>query len=326
MQLAQEVQLYQALIDAVETQFRLANPSCVAPIREWRGKEIIDFQEELLQTVQGRISEKWFYTHIRQQQDKPPRIDILNMLSQYAGFGDWAGFSLSQHSQGVLLGEADKEVVAIAEMQSQASWSLKRKGARIGALAVGMLTLVFIATLLAFTQGHPDYSICFLDADTRSLPAQGGVEIVLWEDGESLRRIPADEKGCVHFSTHQQKVKFTVTAPYYLPQTIERVLDKEKAEETILLKADDYALMLHYFSESKVDDWKRRREQLDEMLHEDVKIVQVAPGSGLGVEMYNKQEFIDRMTLPVKSLRNLEILQTEYDKGKIVMMRFIVSE
>lgn len=317
-----ERQQYEALLKAVDDRFRLTYPSCQTPIQEWKGKEIVDFQEELLVKVQGRISEKWFYTHVRQQQDKLPRIDILNMLSQYAGFSDWAEFCFQLSPNPEAEKEKTAEVYHTAGKKVGSGSNLKW---RWGIAAV-LLAVLVVGSILAFTGKEIEYEVCFLDADTHALPAQGGVEILLHEERESPRRLAADKNACVKFVTQKEKVEFTVSAPYYISQTIVRTLNPEGGKEEILLKADDYALMLHYFSTSKVEDWKKRRAQLEEMLSDDVRIIQVASGSGLGVEMYNKAEFIDRMTLPVKSLRNMSVIETEYKGGKIAMLRFIVED
>jgi len=64
------------------------NPS----ISEWRGQEIVDFQEDLLGKVNAQISEKWFYTHMKSEHRSLPRIDVLNFLSKYAGYENWDDF------------------------------------------------------------------------------------------------------------------------------------------------------------------------------------------------------------------------------------------
>ena len=54
-----------------------------ADVSQWKGKEIVELQNHLMETVNGRISEKWFYTHLKAANEKLPRIDMLNLLSQY---------------------------------------------------------------------------------------------------------------------------------------------------------------------------------------------------------------------------------------------------
>ncbi|MFH1160186.1 MAG: hypothetical protein V1733_04475, partial [bacterium] len=71
------------------------NPS----ISEWKGQEIVNFQEELRVKVNGHISEKWFYTHIKSHKGSLPRIDVLNLLSKYAGYSDWDDFLFRHKDQ-----------------------------------------------------------------------------------------------------------------------------------------------------------------------------------------------------------------------------------
>jgi len=43
------------------------------------------------------------------------------------------------------------------------------------------------------------------------------------------------------------------------------------------------------------------------------------------MEILNKQEFIDKMTVPSGSLKNIEVLDTRYREGKIMVLRFRVK-
>jgi hypothetical protein len=40
-------------------------PGISSSISEWKGQDIVNLQEELLQKVNAHISEKWFYTHMK---------------------------------------------------------------------------------------------------------------------------------------------------------------------------------------------------------------------------------------------------------------------
>jgi hypothetical protein len=59
---------------------------------------------------------------------------------------------------------------------------------------------------------------------------------------------------------------------------------------------------------------------LNQMISENAVIFLVTENNQ-GIEMYNKGEFIDRMTMPISALKNLRILQTQYKDGKISKMR-----
>jgi hypothetical protein len=46
----------------------------------------------------------------------------------------------------------------------------------------------------------------------------------------------------------------------------------------------------------------------------------------VGTELYNKQEFIDKLTMPTGSLKHIEILDTKFRKNKIMILRFKINE
>ena len=54
---------------------------------------------------------------------------------------------------------------------------------------------------------------------------------------------------------------------------------------------------------------------------ENAKIFQVYEGT-IGMEIYNKWEFINKLTLPASGLKDIEILDTEYSGEKIMHLRF----
>ena len=66
-----------------------------ADVKQWTGDEIVLFQEDLFSKVKARVSEKWFYTYFKNEPDKLPRVDMLNLLSQYVGFKNWSEFKFS---------------------------------------------------------------------------------------------------------------------------------------------------------------------------------------------------------------------------------------
>jgi hypothetical protein len=83
--------------------------------------------------------------------------------------------------------------------------------------------------------------------------------------------------------------------------------------------------MLNYFSRSDADDWQKRRAQLQEAIHPEAKIFQSHPQYE-GIELLNREEFIDRLILPLNSLQNLEIQDMVYKDDKIYRLRFIQKE
>lgn len=71
-----------------------------------------------------------------------------------------------------------------------------------------------------------------------------------------------------------------------------------------------------------MEDWEKRRKQLDKMFAEDVQIFEVYNGVNQGIVLFNKSEFINKITMPSRTLNEIRILETEYRVGKIINLRF----
>lgn len=303
---------FRKLKAAVETRFRSRHPACTRPLHAWKGQDIVDFQEDLATVVKGRISEKWFYTHMKADHDKLPRIDMLNLLSAYAGAESWEAFRYG------LRGTDQAQERQVNPMGKQRKW--------IPWTAAAALLILLTATAFIAMKGNTRYTFCFVDADRGTAIAGAGIEIQLLMDGETPRRRKVNANGCFEYESGAKSVRFIVHAPYYHSDTVTRSLDPARTEESIPLRTDDYALMIHLFSTAKVEDWQKRKQQLDRMIAEEAQLFQLDASGEIGMEMYNKQEFIFKMTMPINSLRDIEILETQYDRnGKIKGMRFIQS-
>ena len=143
---------------------------------------------------------------------------------------------------------------------------------------------------------------------------------------ESPASYMSDEKGSIIVRTNKSQVSMVVKAPYYLTDTVRRTLRKFNHAEQVSLNADYYALMISYFSQSDVNSWEKRREQLAGIISEDAIIYQFPDKSaGNGMALYNKWEFIDKITMPSSGLRHIEILDCRYLDGKIVILRFRIK-
>lgn len=99
-------------------------------ISKWKGIDIIYFQEDLRKKAKGNISEKSFYTYFKNSPvTKIPRIDMLNLLSIYAGYDSWYEFKKQHLFSGELLQEdpdlSDEEVKELEETVAQSPVSLK---------------------------------------------------------------------------------------------------------------------------------------------------------------------------------------------------------
>jgi hypothetical protein len=307
--LHQEEKIFFSLLKRdITTIMMQSYPGIDPEISNWKGQEIIEFQEDLRIKVNGQLSEKWFYTHMKVQSQALPRIDVLNMLSQYAGYLNWQDFR--HKNKGKLL---------LIEKRG----TLISKTLKIPLLLISVITLVFIIMKMINTQ---NYRFIFIDSDTGEPVPSINLRAELLSDNESPVTINPDEKGIITVRTKKNQIKLIVKVPYYLTDTIIRTLWKFNNSELISLHADYYALMINYFSRSDVISWEKRRKQLNEIFSEDAIIYQFPDErKDMGMAIYNKQEFIDKITIPTSGLRKIDILDCRYINGKIALMRFRIK-
>lgn len=295
-----ELIYFRLLKKEVAATLQQSVPGINPNIESWKGQEIVFFQEDLELKVKGRISEKWFYTHIKDENSKLPRIDILNLLSKYAGYADWNDFKLKHEIK------EEPDTVLIHKVNA-IKWMLF--------LALGLL----VVSTAYYLFRPKTYEFCFVDPDKNAAIINQPIEIILLKENQSPRHFWC-KNGCFSITTREKRIRFVVKAAYYKVDTITRFLNLPK--EDIHLKTNDYALMIHYFSKANKTDWAKRRKQLDRMIAENAQIYQVYDNENIGMELFNKQEFINKLTMPVRSLNNIEIIETIYTGNRISLLKF----
>jgi len=88
---------FEQLKKDVQAQYLKEYTPSYDDISKWKGIDIIYFQEDLRKKAKGNISEKTFYTYFKNSPvTKLPRIDMLTLLSIYAGYTSWYEFK-KQH-------------------------------------------------------------------------------------------------------------------------------------------------------------------------------------------------------------------------------------
>ncbi len=301
----EEIRQFQALKAEVVRRFQSRFPATPLDPGLWTGKDIVAFQEELAEQVQGRVSEKWFYTHFKQNQGRLPRIDMLDLLSQYVGHPDWRDFQ-GQHQ-------------APADERPKTNWSLTS----LPKLAWLLLLLPLSLLAMQMWPASEPRSFCFVDGLTGQPISDSALKVFRLLPGESPQQLKVENGSCVSLTDQVDQVSLWIEAPYYRSDTLTRKLSQGQPNpETIALRNDDYARMIHYFSQNQTQDWQRRRTQLAEVFSEEAKIFQVHGLERRGMELYNKQEFIDQLTMPLSSLGTIEVLETQYQAGKIIRLTF----
>jgi hypothetical protein len=301
--------LFELLKKKIVQTMQQSYPGINPDISEWKGQEITDFQEELLQNVNAHISEKWFYNHLKKENHSLPRIDILNLLSKYAGYINWNDFVNKNKN-------------------SEITFSSPGVKANSYFILVPLIAIIVVAVFFGLYKifSTQRFDFTFYDAVSKEAITTSRIEVKVLANNESPVSYFTDSSGVFSIKTSARILKLVISAPYYKPDTIIRTLRTFNRNEKISLQADDYALMIHFFSEQKTGDWLRRREQLSRIIDDGAMIGQViSDKSGRGMELYNKPEFIDKLTMPTGSLRNIEILETKLKNDKIMVLKFRIN-
>ena len=64
---------------------------------------------------------------------------------------------------------------------------------------------------------------------------------------------------------------------------------------------------------------------MNQLISDNAQITQVYDNETYGVERLDKQKYISLVTLPTTALENLNVIDTQMQNGKIVLIRFKIS-
>lgn len=108
---------FEQLKNEVQTRYLENHTPSFDDISKWKGIDIIYFQEDLRKIAKGNISEKTFYTYFKNSPvTKLPRIDMLNILSVYAGYVSWYDFKKNHLFSDEILKDMEDEDENLAEV------------------------------------------------------------------------------------------------------------------------------------------------------------------------------------------------------------------
>ena len=291
---------FKRLKEQIAIKFLLEH-SAPSKIEDWKGNDITLFQEDLINTVKGKVSEKWFYTYIKNEADKLPRIDTLNLLSSYVGNKNWHDFKNMNASK----------------------IHFNNKSGIIKKYVVLLILIPVVILLLKSINSTNEFDFCFIDATKNQAITNTQLDIKIIKTSESPLLFKTDSAGCFSYKTKNKLIRFVVQSPYHKTDTIVRHIDSNY-NQTVELTTNDYALMLHYYTNGKTKDWKKHKDDLNNLFADDVKIYQLFQNN-MSVELFTKDEFIRTLTIPTSTLKNIKILDKTFKKGKIVMLKFVVQ-
>ncbi len=297
----QEKILFNKLKQEVANTFLKENSALSNDISQWKGDDIVRFQEDLLAKVKGQVSEKWFYNYFRNDIQKLPRIDMLNLLSEYAGYQNWADFKQKNKPREIKKIELNKKHLTLFVLLIIAG-------------------LMFSWTFL--TTSTNDVQLCFVDESIN--PIDEPIKLVVIS--EKNEKIYTNKNtNCIKFKTKQENIKIKILSSYYLQKTIDLNVEKDYNEQVMLI-TDIYALMLRHYSNDSPENRQQKKHKLEELIADDAVIYQQWFGKNKGIEIYTKDEFVAQMTVPTNLLKHIEIIDKAYKDGKISRLRFTVKQ
>jgi hypothetical protein len=294
--------LFELLKQKVAQTFLRDNSALSPDISQWKGDDIVRFQEDLLQKVKGRVSEKWFYNYFRNDIQKLPRIDMLNLLSAYAGYENWANFKKINTEKPDIINKKPlkKYIVSIV-------------------LLIGLIVIISIA----FLPAHQNMiRFCIVNENGQAIKDVR----VTWLLSNQSEKVLNLQNNCIKLNTDKPELRLRIEAPYYKDKIIYRKIDTDNYKEKIILQTDLNALLLKHYSNSDSDNWQKRRNHLQKIISDSALIYQQWLDGDKGIELYDKDEFIGQLCIPTGWVKNMEILEIAYKNNQIIKLRFTVKK
>ena len=327
-------------------------------ITKWKGIDIIYFQEDLRKYAKGNISEKSFYTYFKtSNSDKLPRIDLLNLLSIYTGYKSWYDFKNNnpleinfvetEKNAEILVENPIKIIENIAKPEEEkpvlqnniydnqvintksSKLNLSPKNNKISQIKkfFWVIISVFLSIILILINFWDNlfqtkYKFTFIDSD-RDSKINEVIEVKILKEKESPIRLNLKGKEDLIYSTKDNYLKMVVTSPFYKQDTIIRKLNPENNEERIELEPDIYAQALYYYSTNKSN---KKLAELNRIISNNALIYQVFDNDTYGIETLDKERYISLVLTPSNSLKNFKMIETKIEKGKIVLIKFKITQ
>jgi hypothetical protein len=250
--------------------------------------------------VKQTVSEKWIYTHLKvETNDKLPRKDMLDILSQLVGYSGWDEYVFKW-----------KQEVVPNVAQPKRNYNVVFSLGFIGLFLIGFFSYRYL-------NREEVQTIEVKNAFTEEQINSEEVKAVMIENNVETPIEMVDSKIQI---TTKDSAKIVLKSPYYKDKTI--VVGKENSN-TISLQPDDYAMMLKGFMKSDIKDWETRKEQLQKILADDLEVL-VMLKNDLGIEYFNKQEFSEKLIVPSVALKRMKVIDIQSnDKDEIKFIRII---
>ena len=297
--------LFQNLKKEVLLVYKERYPYFTGTWKSFSAQDILNLIALIESIVKQSVSEKWIYTHLKPETNhKLPRKDMLDILSQLVGFSGWDEYVFKHKKEIVLPINKSKN-----KKNKTLLWSVS---------LVGILLISSVIIYLEFYKNSNSHSIEVKDSFSNSKINNDDFKAVIIKDSTEIPVEIIDSK--LQIDT-KDSTKVVIKSPFYEDQVI--VVRNEKRHQDIVLKPDDFAMMLKAFMKSDIKDWQTRKKQLNKILAEDLEVI-VMLKNDLGAEYFNKEEFSEKLIIPSQSLQKMKIIDIQNNhKQQINFIRII---
>jgi hypothetical protein len=302
-----ELEKFQELKQKVLLKYQEQHPFFQGTWKTFSSQDIQNLIALIEEKCKQTISEKWIYTHLKPEtNNKIPRKDMLNILSEFIGFSGWDEFTFEEK-----ISESKKSKVS----EKSKKWLL--------VLIIFLILSIFLIFSILNKKEELKPKTIQLNNEYTNKKVNAE-EVKVFEVKDSVNQELEIKEGKVQVSNYgKEKTKLVIQSPFYEPKTIVINSNGNATEppKQIDLKPNDYAMMLKAFMLSDIKDWQTRKEQLNKILSDNLEVI-VMLKDDLGAEYFNKSEFSQKLIIPTASLKKMKIVEIKNDANdKIQFIR-----
>ena len=296
---------FQNLKNEVLFIYKEHHPYFVGTWKTFSSQDISNLIELIENKVKQTVSEKWIYTHLKPEtNNKLPRKDMLDILSQLVGYSGWDEY-IFKNKTTIISSQINKKSSA----KNKVIWFL---------FLVGISMVISFLIYVFWYEKDNVHSLEVKDSYTNDRINTDYIEAVIVSDSVE---IPVKIINSELQIQTKDSAKVVIKSPFYEDQVI--VVKNEHPHQNIVLKPVDFAMMLKAFMKSDIKDWQTRKKQLNKILADDLEVI-VMLKNDLGAEYFNKQEFSEKLIIPSQSLQKMKIIDIQNnDNQQINFIRII---
>ncbi|WP_339889414.1 hypothetical protein [uncultured Flavobacterium sp.] len=299
--------LFQNLKNDVLLVYKEHHPYFQGTWKTFSSQDIQNLIELIEIKVKQTVSEKWIYTHLKPEtNDKLPRKDMLNILSQLVGFSSWDEYVF-------------KHKIVVTELHTEEMKSNKNKIIWFTGLLVLTAISAFVFYNLIYENDNV-HSLEVKDSYTNDKINMGDIKATIVNDSSE---IPVEIINSELQIKIKDSIKVVINSPFYEEKEI--MVTNTHPHPNIVLEPNDYAMMLKGFMKSDIKDWQTRKEQLDKILSDDLEVI-VMLKNNLGAEYFNKEEFSEKLIIPSASLKKMKVLEIKNQANKQINFIRIIQQ